>query len=137
MVWRWDNADPFGVGQPDTNPAGLTTTFTYNPRFPGQLYDNETGLYYNYHRSYSPSIGGYTQPDPIGLGGGQLNLYTYVGWNPVNLTDPTGQFAVLIGPISRALPIIIGCIATNCTKPIVDAIDKICKRKRLVLPSVQ
>ena len=99
MVWRWDNADPFGVGQPDTNPAGLATTFTYNPRFPGQLYDNETGLHYNYHRTYSPSIGGYTQPDPIGLNGGQLSLYAYVGGNPVNTIDPLGLFG--LGPCTN------------------------------------
>jgi RHS repeat-associated protein len=98
MVWRWDNADPFGVGQPDTNPAGLATTFTYNPRFPGQLYDNETGLHYNYHRTYSPSIGGYTQPDPIGLNGGQLSLYAYVGGDPVNRIDPKGLFLQAVIP---------------------------------------
>jgi len=57
--------------------------FTYNPRFPGQLYDAETGLYYNYQRNYSPQTGTYTQPDPIGLAGG-INPYSYVRGNPVN-----------------------------------------------------
>jgi RHS repeat-associated protein len=95
MVWRWDNADPFGLGQPDPNPAGLATNFTYNPRFPGQVFDAETGLYYNYHRHYSPAIGGYTQPDPIGLDGGQLNLYAYVGGNPVNDIDPQGLHGIV------------------------------------------
>jgi RHS repeat-associated protein len=69
MVWRWDQADPFGVAQPNENPAGLGV-FKYNPRFPGQLFDAETGLYYNYHRHYDPRTGTYTQSDPIGLGGG-------------------------------------------------------------------
>jgi RHS repeat-associated protein len=95
MLWRWDNADPFGVTQPNTNPAALGA-FTYNPRFPGQLYDAETGLYYNYHRSYSPGTGTYTQSDPIGLGGG-INTYAYVNNNPVNLTDPTGNCPWCIG----------------------------------------
>jgi RHS repeat-associated protein len=67
MVWRWDNADPFGVAQPNENPAGLGN-FRYNPRFPGQLYDAETGLYYNYYRHYDPKTGTYTQSDPIGWG---------------------------------------------------------------------
>jgi uncharacterized protein RhaS with RHS repeats len=41
MVWRWDNADPFGVDQPDQNPGRLGE-LTYNPRFPGQVFDKET-----------------------------------------------------------------------------------------------
>jgi RHS repeat-associated protein len=88
IVWRWDQADPLGVKPPNENPSGLGV-FTYNPRFPGQLYDAETGLYYNYHRNYDPKIGGYTQSDPIGLAGG-INTYAYVGGNPVNDIDPEG-----------------------------------------------
>jgi RHS repeat-associated protein len=88
MVWRWDSADPFGVAQPNQNPSALGT-FAYNPRFPGQLYDAETGLYYNYHRTYDPRTGTYTQSDPIGLEGG-INTYAYVSGNPVNAVDPLG-----------------------------------------------
>ena len=101
MLWRWDNADPFGVTQPNTNPAALGA-FTYNPRFPGQLYDAETGLYYNYHRSYSPGTGTYTQSDPIGLGGG-INTYAYVGGNPVNAVDPLGLSPGTDGAPSRGI----------------------------------
>jgi RHS repeat-associated protein len=60
-----------------------------NLTFPGQYYDQETGLHYNYHRDYHPGIGRYVEPDPIGLDGG-INLYTYVGSNPLRSTDPFG-----------------------------------------------
>jgi RHS repeat-associated protein len=60
-----------------------------NLRFPGQYYDRETGLHYNYHRYYDPDTGRYLTPDPIGLAGG-MNLYVYVDGNPVNWSDPLG-----------------------------------------------
>jgi RHS repeat-associated protein len=61
-----------------------------NPfRFPGQYYDQETGLHYNYFRYYNPQTGRYITPDPIGLEGG-INLYAYVANNPINEIDPLG-----------------------------------------------
>ena len=47
-------------------------------RFQGQYEDQETGLYYNRFRYYSPKMGNYISQDPIGLAGGNPTLYGYV-----------------------------------------------------------
>jgi RHS repeat-associated protein len=60
-----------------------------NFRFPGQYYDSETGLHYNYHRYYDPKTGRYLTPDPIGQAGG-INLYVYAVNNPITFSDPWG-----------------------------------------------
>ena len=66
-----------------------------NPfRFPGQYYDQETGLHYNYFRYYNPQTGRYITPDPIGLEGG-INLFAYVANNPINNIDPEGLFDII------------------------------------------
>ena len=88
IVWRWDAADPFGMLPPDEDPSGLGA-FTYNLRFPGQLYDRETNLHYNTFRDYDPQQGRYVESDPIGLSGG-LNSYSYVGANPNTFVDIDG-----------------------------------------------
>jgi RHS repeat-associated protein len=74
---------PFGEGV-----ASITTVD--NPfRFPGQYYDPETGLHYNYFRYYNPQTGRYITPDPIGLEGG-INLFVHVAGNPLRWIDPWG-----------------------------------------------
>jgi RHS repeat-associated protein len=83
QVWFW-NHDPFGNGAP-TAAAG----FAHRLRFPGQVYDAETGLHSNGHRDYDPRLGRYVESDPIGLAGG-INTYVYAGNNPVNAIDPLG-----------------------------------------------
>lgn len=91
-VWRW-KSDAFGVG-------AAAGTATINLRFPGQYYDSESGLHYNYFRDYDPETGRYVESDPIGLAGG-LNSYEYVEGNPLTLIDPDGLRGV---PASSTWP---------------------------------
>jgi RHS repeat-associated protein len=87
LMWRWD-PDTFGSVAPNQNPGGVGT-YAYNLRFAGQYSLNESGLYYNYFRTYDPQTGRYVESDPLGLGGG-VNTYAYVEGNPVANTDPFG-----------------------------------------------
>lgn len=57
-------------------------------RFPGQYFDVETGLHYNWNRYYEPGEK-YISEDPIGLDGG-LNVFMYVKGDPLNWIDPWG-----------------------------------------------
>ena len=57
-------------------------------RYPGQLYDAESGLYYNRYRYYDPELGQYLSSDPIGLAGG-IRPQGYVH-NPLEWIDPLG-----------------------------------------------
>lgn len=93
VVWRWDST-PFGVSQPDEDPDGNSEAFTLNLRFPGQYYDSESGLHYNYFRTYDPGIGRYIESDPIGLLGG-LNAFEYAKSDPVHFFDSRGLDAEL------------------------------------------
>ena len=88
IVWRYDGS-AFGDTPPNEDPDGNKKKTTINLRFPGQYYDAETKLHYNWHRYYDPRIGRYVTSDPIGLEGG-LNTYAYVRSNPMRWLDPMG-----------------------------------------------
>jgi len=82
--------DAFGNVVSDTNPA-------LDPYigFAGGLTDRDTGLIRFGFRDYLPDIGRWTARDPIGIAGGDLDLYAYCGQDPVNRKDPAGLFAFL------------------------------------------
>jgi len=82
VVW---NADYKPFGEADVN----VNTFENRFRLPGQYFDDETGLHYNYYRYYDPNLGRYLNVDPIGLYGG-INLFAYVLNDPINIVDPLG-----------------------------------------------
>jgi RHS repeat-associated protein len=87
LAWK-AQLDLYGV--PREEKAGIEEgDRTTNPlRYPGQYYDDETGLSYNRFRYYDPETGRYISEDPTGLGGG-LDLHGYVH-NPATWDDPFG-----------------------------------------------
>ena len=82
----------------------LIVSPTNEIRFPGQYHDRETGLYYNWHRYYKPTLGKYYQADPLTLEDfkradllenlksvpQEFNKYSYVSNNPTLYVDPMG-----------------------------------------------
>ncbi|MBC5763896.1 RHS repeat-associated core domain-containing protein [Ramlibacter albus] len=100
-VWQWPYS-AFGNNKP-TGVLAITTIdgqsivratkppVEYNLRFPGQYWDEESNLAYNFRRWYRPLDGRYTQFDPIGLRGGP-NGFNYARQDPLRRVDPSGLF---------------------------------------------
>jgi RHS repeat-associated protein len=102
-TWQWAYS-AFGDEEPTTAAKRFTSPYTvpatgstnvpavvFNKRYDGMYADVESGLFYNYFRSYRPSDGTYTQNDPMGLAAG-FNRRVYVGANPLNYSDSNGLF---------------------------------------------
>ena len=84
------------VWTPWGTPQSLTGTATLDARFPGQWYQMEAGLAYNWNRHYDPTLGRYTQPDPLGFVDGP-SVYGYAIANPQRFVDFEGRYAAAAG----------------------------------------
>jgi RHS repeat-associated protein len=137
-VWQWPYSafganKPTGILKATTKPKQAFTNepvllkatspaLTFNLRYPGQYWDEESNLSYNYQRSYQAAQGRYSQPDPIGLEGG-LNRFGYALGNPQNYHDPDGRLAiaddlVLLGGAA----VIAGCYATPSCRNVMESV---------------
>ena len=103
VVWAID-LDGYGVARHE-----LIAEVDNPIRFPGQYRDRESGMHYNRYRYYGAQTGRYLNQDPIGFDGG-LNVYAYVGGNPVALADPRG----LDNPDKAASRTASGWLFGNC-----------------------
>ncbi len=97
------------VWAPWGNVYAITGTATLDARLPGQWFQLESGLHYNWHRHYDPTLGRYTQPDPLGFVDGP-SVYGYAGGRALIKTDVSG---LLYDPIyeksnPNKLPNVIG-----------------------------
>ncbi|MGH8051990.1 MAG: RHS repeat-associated core domain-containing protein, partial [Arenimonas sp.] len=109
IVWRWNITNTaFGEHAASNNPDGDAVTYTFNLRYPGQVFDAESGTHYNYLRDgYEPGTGRYTQSDPAGLRGG-ISTYSYVYGDPIGMKDPLGLWGDGHTPMDRPCGFIPG-----------------------------
>lgn len=121
-MWRWDQAEPFGVNVPDENPSGLGV-YEMPLRYPGQYFDKETNNHYNMARDYWPDGGRYLQTDPIGIATTTMpgasnslasNLYLYSLARPTSAFDPDGREVQTCCGMTSAMPDPLVMVGLEC-----------------------
>src|SRR5204862_363649 len=101
------------------DPFGATTTT--NPAFPnpfqftGRENDGVAGVYYYRARYYHPGLARFISEDPIGFGGGDVNLYGYVDNNPLIFRDPSGQIIPILVVLAIVAAGSVGAVASETT----------------------
>jgi RHS repeat-associated protein len=96
-VWR-AQYEPFGAVHQIVGPAANDS------RFPGQWFQLEAGLAYNWHRHYDATLGRYTQGDPLGLKtlrSDGPSVYGYVGQSPLMWVDNCASAKILADRVPR------------------------------------
>jgi len=106
MVWSAEY-QPWGAVQ------SLSGPLTMDLRFPGQWFQLEAGLHYNWHRHYDPTLGRYTQPDPLGFVDGP-SVFGYVRGSPYRYIDTDGRNPAVCA-IPGVCPVIVQTVIEACT----------------------
>ena len=88
---------------PDGMIMGENEAFAQPFKYVGQLgvMAEPNGLYYMRARYYNPATGRFISEDPLGFGGGDVNLYVYAGNNPVLFVDPFGLTGLTLSEANR------------------------------------
>lgn len=99
--------DAFGkptITQWSSGETPSTSWYGHEFLFQGRQYIGVLGIYDYRNRFYHPRLGRFLQVDPLGLDGGDMNLYRYCGDDPVDLSDPTGTSWLTLGRGGIFLP---------------------------------
>lgn len=113
-MWKWEQQEPFGATPANEDPDADTVAFEFNLRFPGQYFDKETALAYNFYRDFDAATGRYAQSDPIGLAAG-LNTFVYGQLNPLRFFDMFGLEVFRSGNSYSDVPF----LGPSCRKAVV------------------